>query len=77
MKATAHLLIRGGTVVDGTDQLRRGFRALPPCRPADRDTLVHLMEGVDRKTLHITESHSGSVLRCPMPVAGCTPYSHL
>lgn len=32
--------------------------------------------GVDRKSLYITESHTGTVLRCPMPVAGREMYSH-
>ncbi len=32
--------------------------------------------GADRRTLYITESHTGSVLRCPMDVAGKTMFSH-
>lgn len=32
--------------------------------------------GPDRKTLYITESHSGSILRAQLPVAGQALYSH-
>ena len=32
--------------------------------------------GPDRRTLYITESHSGSVLRCLMPTPGRRMYSH-
>ncbi|HTO50173.1 MAG TPA: SMP-30/gluconolactonase/LRE family protein [Burkholderiales bacterium] len=32
--------------------------------------------GPDRKTLYITESQTGSILRCPMPAAGKPMYSH-
>lgn len=32
--------------------------------------------GDDGKTLYITESQTGSILRCPMPVAGKPMYSH-
>ena len=32
--------------------------------------------GADRRTLYITESQTGSILRCPMPVAGRPMYSH-
>ena len=32
--------------------------------------------GPDRKTLYITESQTGSILRAPMPVAGRPMYSH-
>jgi len=32
--------------------------------------------GPDRKTLYITESESGSILRAKVPVAGRTLYSH-
>jgi len=31
--------------------------------------------GPDRKTLYITESESGSILRAPMPTAGRVMYS--
>ena len=31
--------------------------------------------GPDRRTLYITESESGSILRAPMPVAGRVMYS--
>ena len=33
--------------------------------------------GTDRRTLYITESESGSILRAAMPVAGKAMFSHL
>jgi gluconolactonase len=47
----------------------------PKAKGSRRTTMCYA--GADRKTLFITESYSGTLLKAAMPVAGKILFSHL